>query len=187
LGKLITDGHREPWTHIERENDMLKPKMQDAMNNQINAEMYSSYLYLSMAAYFESVNLRGMANWMRVQSQEETEHAMKFFEHIIERGGKVVLTAIKAPPTQWASPLAVFEESYKHECLISGLINDLADLAAAEKDHASAVFLQWFVNEQVEEEAAAGEIVQKLRMIGESKNGLFMMDHRLGQRKADAD
>jgi ferritin len=165
---------------------MLKPKMQDAMNNQINAEMYSSYLYLSMAAYFESVNFRGMANWMRVQSQEEMAHAMKFYEHVIERGGKVALTAIKAPPTQWPSPLAVFEESYKHECLVTGLINDLADLAAAEKDHASGVFLQWFINEQVEEEAAADETVQKLRMIAESKNGLFMMDHRLGERKPNA-
>ncbi len=165
---------------------MLKPKMQDAMNNQINAEMYSSYLYLSMAAYFESTNLRGMAHWMQVQFQEEMAHAMKFYEYVVERGGKVTLTAIKAPPTQWASPLAAFEESYKHECLVTGLINDLADLAAAEKDHASGVFLQWFVKEQVEEEAAADEIVQKLRMIAESKNGLFMMDHRLGERKSDA-
>jgi ferritin len=163
---------------------MISPKMTDAFNKQINAEMYSSYLYLSMAAWFESANLKGFAQWMRVQAQEEMSHAMKFFDHVVERGGKIALATIEAPPTKWSSPLAAFENAYKHECKVSSLINVLADTGAEAKDHASSVFLQWFVSEQVEEEAAADEIVQKLKMIGEHKNGLFMMDRALGERKA---
>jgi ferritin len=137
-----------------------------------------------MAGYFESQSLSGMASWMKVQAQEELSHAMKFFGHLTERGGTVALGAIDAPPAQWASPLAAFEDAYKHECHISSLIDKLADLAAAEKDHAFAVFMQWFVKEQVEEEATASLIVERLRMVGESKNGLLMMDHQLGHRKA---
>ena len=164
---------------------MISRKMTDAFNKQINAETYSSYLYLSMAGWFESTNLKGFAQWMRVQAQEEMGHAMKFFDHMVERGCKVALGEIAAPPAKWDSPLAAFEDAYKHECKVSGMINDLADLAAVAKDHASSVFLQWFISEQVEEEAAAAEIVQKLKMLGEHKGGMFMLDRALGERKTD--
>ncbi len=162
---------------------MLSPAVQDAMNQQVNAELYSAYLYLSMAADFEGANLRGMAHWMQVQAKEETGHALKFFKYIAERGGRVTLTAIAAPPSKWDSPQAVFEEVYKHECHVSSLINKLVELAEAEKDHASAVFLQWFINEQVEEEANASETLQQLKMVGDSKQGLFMLDRHLAQRQ----
>ena len=162
---------------------MLSSAVQDAMNQQVNAELYSAYLYLSMAANFEGENLRGMAHWMQVQAKEEVSHALKFFKHIAERGGRVTLTAIAAPLTKWDSPRAVFEQVYEHECHVSSLINKLVELAGAEKDHASGVFLQWFVNEQVEEEANATEIVQHLKMVGDSKQGLFMLDRHLAQRQ----
>jgi ferritin len=162
---------------------MLSSTVQDAMNQQVNAELYSAYLYLSMAAEFEEENLRGMAHWMQIQAKEEAGHALKFFKHIAERGGRVTLTAIAAPPTKWDSPQAVFEAVYKHECHVSSLINKLVELAGAEKDHASAVFLQWFVNEQVEEEANASEILHQLKMVGDSKQGLFMLDRHLAQRQ----
>jgi ferritin len=161
---------------------MIKVKIQDALNKQLNAELYSSYLYLSMAAYFESVSLKGFANWMRVQAQEELAHAMKFYDYIHERGGRVALTSISAPITQWDSPLAAFEQVYKHEQKVTGLINDLVTLATAETDHATNNFLQWFVAEQVEEESSADEIVQKLRMLSEDRSGLFILDQELGQR-----
>ena len=162
---------------------MLSSAVQDAMNQQVNAELYSAYLYLSMAADFEEANLRGMAHWMQVQAKEEAGHAMKFFKYITERGGRVTLTSIAAPPTKWKSPQAVFEEVYKHECHVSSLINKLVELAEAEKDHASAVFLQWFISEQVEEEANASEILHQLKMVGDSKQGLFMLDRHLAQRQ----
>ena len=162
---------------------MLNPAVQDAMNQQVNAELYSAYLYLSMAADFEGENLRGMAHWMQIQAKEETGHALKFFKYIAERGGRVTLTSIAAPPSKWASPQAVFEEVYKHECHVSSLINKLAELAGAEKDHASAVFLQWFISEQVEEEANASEILHQLKMVGDSKQGLLMLDRHLAQRQ----
>ncbi len=161
---------------------MLTERMEEALNQQVNAEMYSSYLYLSMSAYFESINLKGFANWMKVQAQEELLHAMKIYDFINERGGRVKLTAIDAPPTEWDSPLAAFEAVYEHECKVSGLINDLVNLALEEKDHASHIFLQWFVTEQVEEEASADEIVQKLKLMGDARGGLFMLDRELGQR-----
>lgn len=163
---------------------MLSQKMQDALNKQINAELYSSYLYLAMSSNFEASNLHGSAKWTRIQAQEEYAHAMKLYEYIIQRGGRATLSAIDAPPAQWPSPLATFEEIYKHELKVTALINGLVELAAAEKDHAAGVFLQWFVNEQVEEEASADQIVQMLRMIGDSKNGLFMVDHQLSKRTA---
>jgi ferritin len=162
---------------------MLSSTVQEAMNKQINAELYSAYLYLSMAAHFEAANLRGMAHWMQIQAKEEVGHAMKFFKHVAERGGRVTLTAVAAPPAKWDAPQAVFAEVYKHECHVSSLIDKLAELAGAEKDHASAVFLQWFINEQVEEEANASEIVHQLEMIGDSKQGLFMLDRHLAQRQ----
>lgn len=161
---------------------MIKDKIQGAINKQINAELYSSYLYLSMSSYFESINLKGCANWMRVQTQEELVHVMKFYDYLIERGGKVILSAIESPPTEWTSPLAVFEHAYKHEQKVTGLINDLVDLAVAEKDHASNNFLQWFVSEQVEEEASADEVVQKIKLMGDAPGGLFMIDRELAQR-----
>lgn len=162
---------------------MLNPAVQDALNKQINAELYSSYLYLSMAACFEEANLRGMAHWMKLQAKEEAGHAMKFFEFVVERGGRVTLTSIAAPPAKWDTALAAFEDAYKHETHVTALINKLVDLAGSEKDHATNVFLQWFVKEQVEEEASASEIVHQLKMIGDSKQGLFMLDRHLGARQ----
>lgn len=161
---------------------MIKEKIQDALKNQLNAELYSSYLYLSMSAHFESVSLKGFANWMRVQAQEELTHAMKFYDYIQERGGRVTLTSIDAPQTQWDSPLDVFEHVYKHEQKVTGLINDLVDLALSEADHATNNFLQWFVTEQVEEESSADEIIQKLKLVGEASGGLLMLDQELKQR-----
>lgn len=161
---------------------MIDAKMQDALNEQMNAELYSSYLYLSMAAYFDEINLGGFANWMRVQTQEENMHAMKIYDHVVERGGRVLLKAIDAPPVEWESPLAVFEAAYGHERKVTGLINDLVDLARGVKDHATDNFLQWFVDEQVEEEQSADDIVQKLKLMEGFKGGLFMLDRELGQR-----
>jgi len=161
---------------------MIKEKIQGAINKQLNAELYSSYLYLSMAAYFESINLKGFANWMRIQAQEELMHAMKFYDYINERGGRVTLTPIDGPPTQWDSPLAVFEHVYQHEQKVTSLINNLVNIAIAESDHASNNFLQWFVAEQVEEESSADEIVQKLKLVADDRSGLFMLDQELGQR-----
>ncbi len=161
---------------------MMKKKMLKAMNDQINAEMFSAYLYLSMDAYFQSISLGGFAAWMRAQAQEEMMHAMKFYEYVNERGGKVTLEAIAKPDSSWASPLAAFEAVLAHEQHVTSLINDLVDLAISEKDHASNIFLQWFVSEQVEEEASANEIVEKLKRIKDNPSGLFMMDAELGKR-----
>ena len=161
---------------------MLSKKMNDALNEQINAEFYSAYLYLSMEAYFESVDLPGFANWMRAQIQEESMHAMKLYDFVNERGGRVLLKTIEGPATEWASPLAVFEATYAHEQKVTGLINGLVDLAVEEKDHATNNFLQWFVNEQVEEEASADAVLQQLKMVKDSAEGMFMLDKELGQR-----
>lgn len=161
---------------------MLSEKMQEALNGQINAELYSAYLYLSMSAYFASVNLPGFANWMRVQAQEEMLHAAKFYDYVNERGGRVILKEIAGPPTEFDSPPAVFEATLSHEQKVTGLINELVNTAIEEKDHAAQVFLQWFVSEQVEEESTADGILQKLKLIGDDKSGLFMMDGELGRR-----
>ncbi len=161
---------------------MLSAKIQDAFNKQLNAELYSSYLYLSMSTYFESQNLKGMATWMRVQAQEELQHGLKFLDFINERGGRVLLTPIEGPGTEWASPLAVFEETREHERKVTGLIHDLVDLTVREKDHAGSAFLQWFVSEQVEEEATADEIRGKLKLAGDNTGVLFMIDQDLGRR-----
>jgi ferritin len=161
---------------------MLNTNIQDALNSQINAELYSSYLYLSMSAYFDSQNLTGMANWMRIQAQEELTHAMKFFDFVNERDGIVVLTQVGAPKTEWTSPLDVFEDVLAHEKKVTGLINELVDLSLTEKDHAANIFLQWFVTEQVEEEANASTIVDKLKLIGDTPVALYMLDGELGQR-----
>jgi ferritin len=163
---------------------MVSEKMRDGLNKQINAEMFSSYLYLSMAAYFESINMSGMATWMRVQAGEEEMHALKFFDFVVDRGGRVKLTAIEAPPTEWASPLAAFQAAYEHEQKVTGMINGLVKLAREEGDTASDVFLQWFVTEQVEEEKSADAVVQKLKMVKDSPQGLLLVDQELGQRQA---
>jgi ferritin len=162
---------------------MLSKKMQDALNNQINEEYFSSYLYLAMAAYFKSINLDGFAHWMKLQSAEEMTHAMKIYDYIYERQGNVSLMGIGKPQLEWKSPLAAFEAAYKHEQKITGLIDKLANMAKAEKDHATDIFLNWFVSEQVEEEAHAAEIVEKLKMIKDSPQGLLMFDNILGGRK----
>jgi len=161
---------------------MLSKKMEEALNEQINAELYSAYLYLSMSAYFQSLNLPGFANWMRVQTQEEIVHAMKFYDHVNERNGRVALKPIDGPPTEWDSRQAAFEAAYEHEQKVTARINDLVNVAVAESDHASNIFLQWFVTEQVEEEAGTSGVVQKLKLVAESPNGLFMMDRELAQR-----
>ena len=135
-----------------------------------------------MSAYFESINLKGFAHWMRIQTQEEIVHVMKFFDFLVERGGKVTLSSIESPPTEWASPLAVFEHAYQHEQKVTGLINDLVNLAISEKDHATNNFLQWFISEQIEEEASADEVVQKIKLMGDASGGLFMLDRELAQR-----
>ena len=161
---------------------MLKKKMLKALNDQITAEMFSSYLYLSVEAYFQSISLTGFAAWMRAQVQEELMHAMKFYDFVNERGGKVTLEAIDKPESAWASPLAAFEAILAHEQHVTSLINDLVDLAISEKDHATNIFLQWFVSEQVEEEASASEVVEKLKLVKDNPSGLFMMDAELGRR-----
>jgi ferritin len=163
---------------------MISKKMETALNKQLNEELYSSYLYLSMSAYFEDQNLSGMAQWMKLQSDEEHVHAMKFYDFLIRIGARVQLEAIKKPQKSWKSPMAAFEAAYNHEKFISECINKLADLAMEEKDHASNTFLHWFVDEQVEEESVASDIVESFKMIGESKSALFMLDRELGRRGA---
>ncbi|MEJ2717178.1 MAG: ferritin [Deltaproteobacteria bacterium] len=161
---------------------MISEKIQEAFNKQLNAELYSSYLYLSMSAYFESMNLEGFANWMRCQAQEEIVHAMKFFTYLNERGGTATMAPIDGPPTKWDSPLHAFEEAYRHEQKVTGMINHLVDLGREESDHASSAFLQWFVTEQVEEEASADQVVQKIKLAGDRGGGLFMVDRELAAR-----
>ena len=161
---------------------MISKKMVKALNEQVNAELFSAYLYLSMEAYFKSLNLNGFANWMKVQTQEEVAHAMKIYEFINERGGRITLKAIDGPETEWDSPLTVFKAIYEHEQKVTGLINNLVNLAIEEKDHATNTFLQWFVNEQVEEESSANEKVQQLKMMEKAPGGMFMLDRELGQR-----
>ncbi len=161
---------------------MISKKMQDALNGQINAELYSAYLYLSMEGYFQSLNLAGFANWMRVQTQEELMHAMKIYDFVNERGGRVILKSIAQPPAEWESALAVFEAVLKHEQKVTGLINDLVNLAVDEKDHATNSFLQWFVNEQVEEEDSAGKVLGQLKLVKDSPQAVFMMDKEMGLR-----
>jgi ferritin len=164
---------------------MLGKAVQDAMNEQIKNELYSAYQYLSMAAYCESVNLPGFAQWMRAQSQEETEHAMKFYDFILDRNGRVVLQAIEAPVVEFGSPLEVFEQALEHEQKVTAMINELYGLAVRENDYASQTFLQWFVTEQVEEEKNAGDVVETLRMVGDKSEALFLLDRELGRRETD--
>ncbi|MBN1335015.1 MAG: ferritin [Deltaproteobacteria bacterium] len=161
---------------------MLKDDVERELNVQIGEETASAWLYLSMAAWFESMNLPGFANWMFVQAQEELVHARMFYDFVHERRGRVILGAIAAPPTEWASPLEAFEAAFAHEVHITERIHFLTGLADRVADYPTRVFLHWFVTEQVEEEASADEIVQKLRMLGETGSGLFMLDRELGTR-----
>ncbi|MDI3473263.1 MAG: ferritin [Thermotogaceae bacterium] len=162
---------------------MLNEKMIEALNKQINEEFYSAYLYLSMSAYFDSINLKGFAHWMMVQYKEEVEHGMKIYRYLQSQGAEVKLFAIKEPPQKWNSPLHAFEETLKHEQHITECINKLVDLAEELKDRATFNFLQWYIDEQVEEEENDREIIEKLKLVGDNTNGLFMIDRILAQRQ----
>ncbi len=161
---------------------MLNKKVEQELNKQVNAELFSAYFYLSMSAYLESINLPGFAHWMRIQVEEEQFHAMKMFDYINERGGRAVLTAIEKPKTEWKNVIEVAEEIYAHEQLVTSLINNLLDVAIEEKDHATNNFLQWFVAEQVEEEANTENILNQLKMVEGKGHGLFMLDKELSTR-----
>ena len=161
---------------------MINKSMQDAINDQINKELYSSYLYLSMAAYLEDRNLAGFAHWMRVQETEEREHAMKLYDFIVERGGRVMLKAIEAPKTEWKSTLELAEEVAAHEAVVTASIHALYELALKEKDYSAQIMLQWFITEQVEEERNAAEIVSNLKLIEDRGTAVLMLDHRLAKR-----
>jgi ferritin len=160
----------------------MKKKMEKALNKQVNAEMYSSYLYLSMESYFQSISLTGCAKWMRSQVQEEMFHGMKIYDYVHERGGRAEFEAIAKPQTQWDSPLDAFEHILAHEEGVTELINNLIDVALDVRDHATKAFLDWFITEQVEEEATVGGIVDRLRLIGDDSSGLFMLDSELSKR-----
>ncbi len=164
---------------------MLPKKIQDALNKQINNELYSSYVYLSMSAYFQAANLPGFAHWMMAQSTEENKHAMKFYHHIVENGGRVVLEAIGKPPLDYKSPLDVMKKSLEQEKSVTASINAMYELAQKEKDYPTQVMLQWFITEQVEEEKTVADIIEMLKMIGDAPAGLIMADRQLGARKGD--
>ncbi len=161
---------------------MISDKMEKAINGQINAEIYSSYLYMSMAAWAEGKQLNGFAHWLKVQAQEEMTHALKFWNYVFERGGQVALAAIDAPPSSWDTPLDMAEGVLEHERKVTAMINGLMDLAMDERDHASISFLHWFIDEQVEEEASADEMVGKLKMVQQHEGGLYMLDREMGSR-----
>ena len=161
---------------------MISKTMQDAVYEQINKELYSSYLYLSMAAYFENKNLPGFAKWLHVQTDEERGHGMKLYQHLVDRNGRVMLRAIAAPATDWKSNLEVFKEVQAHEAEVTASINGLYELALKEKDYPMQVLLQWFINEQVEEEKNAADIVQQLELIDAHGTAVLMLDHQLGKR-----
>lgn len=161
---------------------MISKRMEEAINNQINEELFSAYLYLSMSAYFESQSLKGFANWMRIQAMEEQFHAMKFYDYLNERGATVELHAIEKPDNTWESMLVVFEETLKHEEHITSKISELVTISLEEKDYASQNFLQWYIDEQVEEEATASEILDQIKFLGDNKHGLLMLDREFSAR-----
>ena len=161
---------------------MINDKMVKALNVQMNNEFYNSRLYLSMATFFYDINLDGAAHWMEKQAVEETGHAMKLYSHLKERNARILLTEVPAPPTKWATPLAVFEDAYKHECEVTKAFDALVSQAQSLKDNATLNFLQWFVNEQVEEEASVDAVVQKLKMASSAPGALFFIDRMLGER-----
>lgn len=161
---------------------MLNSTVQNAINEQIKNELYSAYLYLAMSAHFEAANLPGIAKWMRFQSNEEVEHAMKFFDYVNDRGGRVILKAIDQPQSEWSTPIEAFEQVLEHEQKVTGMIHNLFAIATKENDYPTQVMLHWYINEQVEEEKNASTIVEQLHMIGDHPNALLMLDHRLGER-----
>ncbi len=161
---------------------MIGKKVTDALNLQMNREFYNARLYLSMSAYFRSITMDGAAGWMALQSQEETGHAMRLYKHLEERGARILLSGVEAPPTGWKSPLDAFETAYAHECKVSREFDEHLELARAEKDNATIAFLQWFVNEQVEEEASVDQVVQKMKMAKDAPGALFMIDRMLAVR-----
>ncbi|MCH7495173.1 MAG: ferritin [Candidatus Marinimicrobia bacterium] len=162
---------------------MLSKTLEEALNEQVNSEYYSAFLYLSMSSYFETVNLLGMAKWMRMQYEEEIMHAIKIFDMIVDMEGTVNLKAVDGPPTEFKSPLDVFEKSLAHERKVTGMINDIYSLAQKENDYAVQSALQWFIDEQVEEEKSALEVVRQLEMIGDETTPLLMLDSKLGSRE----
>lgn len=164
---------------------MLSKRLQDALNEQIVHELESAYVYLAMTAHFEAANLRGFAHWMQLQRLEELQHAMKIFDFVHDRGGRVVLGAIGKPPSEFKSALDVFQKALAHERKITGLIHKLYELAVKENDYPTQVMLHWFIDEQVEEEKSAGEVAEQLKRIGSDSAGLFMLDRKLGERKAE--
>ena len=161
---------------------MINQKMEQAINDQIQKELYSSYLYLAMSAYSETQNLKGFAHWLKLQHDEEKEHAMKLVDYLLERGGKVAYQALEAPPAEFGTPIEVFEQVLAHELYITASIHKLYELAVAEKDIAAQIFLQWFVTEQVEEEANVTEVLEKLKMIGDKSSGILYMDKAMAKR-----
>ena len=161
---------------------MLSKTMSAALNEQLNKEMYSAYLYMSMSAYSTHIGLKGFANWFMVQYQEEMMHAMKFYNYINDLGEQVMLMAIDAPPTAFESPLDMFEKTLKHEQFVTKRINDLVALAIKEKDHATNIFLQWFITEQIEEEANDNDVIAKLKLVGKKGDALLMLDKELSAR-----
>ena len=161
---------------------MIHEKMRKALNEQINKEFYSSYLYLQMAAYFEEMGLKGFANWMKVQAQEENSHAHKFYDYLVDRGGKVVLETIEKPQNEYKSVIDVIEKTLEHEVYVTSLINNLMDVAEEVKDRASLSFLKWFIDEQVEEESNCEDIIAQLKIVDCSGDALFMMDREMAQR-----
>jgi len=164
---------------------MLSKSMQDSLNEQVRMELYSSYLYLAMSAYCDSAGYQGFANWFRIQAGEEREHAMKIYDFIQERGGRVILKAIDAPPVNYPSPVDCMEKSLDHERKITGLIHKLYEQGLKDKDYAAQVFLQWFVNEQVEEEKNVADILDQIRLVGKQGPSLFLVDRSLAGRKKD--
>jgi ferritin len=165
---------------------MMSSKVQDALNEQMKQEFYSSYLYLSMSAYLDGANLPGLSKWMQAQAREEAIHAMKIFDHLLDRGGKVQLHPIGRPPSDFASAREVFDQAHRHEKEVTASINTLYGLALDERDFASRVFLDWFVHEQVEEEKTSGLLAEQLGMVGDDRPGLLMLDRELGQRRSGA-
>ena len=161
---------------------MISKKMEDALNEQVAAELFSAHLYLAMSSYLDSIDLQGFAHWMRIQYQEEVSHALKIFDYVAERDGRAVIKQIDEPQKDWASALETLEATYGHEQLVTGMINKLMETASSEKDHATQMFLQWFITEQVEEEATARGLLQQLKLAGNSKGALFHIDRELGQR-----
>ena len=162
---------------------MLSERIQDALNRQINREFFSAYSYLALTAYFEDLDLKGFAHWMHMQYEEELVHAAKAFNFVNDRDGRVTLTAIETPQASWDSPVAAFAFALDTERANSQQIYEVVDAATEERDHATHAFMQWFVNEQVEEEALVNEMLQRLRLVGDNNNGLFMVDNELGQRQ----